>query len=99
MTETGTDGFELIDIKKQNISEEDLETAKAALGSYENLFNKRAQKIKLLNLDLKSALESDFKIWILEEYTFLKRPVYFMGKKVFAGNDKATIHAIKLSKN
>lgn len=99
MAETGTEGFELIDIKKQNISEEDLEVAKAAIGSYEGLFNKRAQKIKLQNLDVKSASESDFKKWILEEYTFLKRPVYFIGTQVFAGNDKATVAAIKSAIN
>jgi arsenate reductase len=33
----------------------------------------------------------------LEEYTFLKRPVFILGKKIFVGNDKKTVEALKKS--
>lgn len=95
MKETGTEGFEIIDIKQQNISAEDLALAAEQLGGYLTLFNMRAQKIKALGIDPKSASEDELKQWILSEYTFLKRPVYFIGNEVFAGNSKSTTEDIK----
>lgn len=99
MKETGTEGFELIDIKKENIGTADLSLAADKLGGYKALFNNRAQKIKVMGIDPKSASEDQLKDWILSEYTFLKRPVYFIGNEVFAGNAKATVEAIKFALN
>lgn len=95
MKETGTDGFETIDIKEQNIGEADLDRAESVIGSYEGLFNKRARKYRAQDLHLKTLSESDYKALILGEYTFLARPVYFIGDDVFAGNSKKTVEAIK----
>lgn len=95
MKETGTEGFELIDIKKENIGAKDLAFAAEKLGGYKVLFNNRAQKIKVMGIEPKIASEDQLKDWILNEYTFLKRPVYFIGNDVFAGNAKATVEAIK----
>jgi arsenate reductase len=39
--------------------------------------------------------ETDYKNYILEEYTFLKRPVIFIGSKIFVGNTKAVIESAK----
>lgn len=99
MKETGTDGFEIIDIKQQNISPEDLDTAKEKLGSYEAIFSRRAMKFRQQGLHEQQLDEADYRRLILEEYTFLKRPVYFIGSEVFAGNTKATVAAIKSTLN
>jgi arsenate reductase (glutaredoxin) len=95
MKETGTEGFEIIDIKQQHISAQDLAIAAEQLGGYLALFNMRAQKIKAMGIDPKSASEAELKQWILDEYTFLKRPVYFIENEVFAGNSKSTTEDIK----
>ena len=95
MSETGTDGFEVIDVKEQIISGSDLDTAKEKVGSYEDLFNKRAIKYRQQGWNEKELTDSDFKELILKEYTFMKRPLYFIDDEVFAGNAKKTIEAIK----
>ncbi|MEZ4721480.1 MAG: ArsC/Spx/MgsR family protein [Flavobacteriales bacterium] len=95
MKETGTEGFELIDIRQTNILEKDLDYAKSVIGSYEGLFSRRAMKFREWGLHEKNLGEADYKKLILEEYTFLKRPVYFIGKDVFTGNTKATVETIK----
>lgn len=87
-------GFELIDIKKRPISEEELDEMKALVGSYEGLFFRRSQKYKSLNLKEISLGEEDYKKYILQEYTFLKRPVIVDGKHVFVGNAKANVELL-----
>jgi len=88
-------GFYIQDIKKESISENDLETLKDLSGSYESLFSRRAQKYKSLNLKSLELSEGDIKTYILEEYTFLKRPVIIDGESIFIGNSKKNIEAIK----
>jgi arsenate reductase len=38
--------------------------------------------------------EDDYKKFILEEYTFLKRPVVILGDKIFVGSEKKTVAAL-----
>lgn len=64
-------------------------------GSYEVLFSKVAQKYRALGLDKRTLSEEDHKKYILEEYTFLKRPVIIMDDKIFIGNSKNTVAAAK----
>ena len=68
-----------------------------AFGSYEALFSRIARKYKELNLGSKQLTETDYKNFILEEYTFLKRPAIFIGNKVFVGNTKAVIAEAKIA--
>lgn len=84
-------GIELIDIKANNISEQDLDKAAQYLGSYESVFSRRAMKYKSMGLKDKTLTEKDYKNLILSEYTFLKRPVTFIGDDVFAGNTKESV--------
>ena len=81
----------LQDIKTERITESQLEEMKLLAGSYEALFSKRAMKYKALGLKDKSLVESDFKSYILEEYTFLKRPVIIINDEIFVGNSKSNI--------
>lgn len=95
--ETGVDkaGFTMQDIKTEKITPAQLEEMKKMAGSYEALFSRRALKYKELGLKDKSLTEKDYRDFILDEYTFLKRPVAILGNKIFVGNDKKTVQALK----
>jgi arsenate reductase len=88
-------GFVFQDIKTEKITSAQLEEMKNAVDSYEALFSRIARKYKELALGEKSLTENDYNKFILEEYTFLKRPVIFIGKKVFVGNTKSVIADVK----
>jgi arsenate reductase len=86
---------ELQDIKKENIDEKTLDFIKEKVGSYEDLFSKRAMKYRSMGLNEMDLSEQDFKKYILEEYTFLKRPFIIFENQVFVGNSKKTVEAAK----
>lgn len=86
------------DIKTERITPEQLDEMKSLTGSYESLFSRRALKYKEMGLKGKQLTEDDYRQLILEEYTFLKRPVTINGKKIFVGNDKKTVEALKKEK-
>jgi arsenate reductase len=88
-------GFLFQDIKTERISRAQLEEIKALAGSYDHLFSRRALKYKELGIKNKNLGEEDLKNLILEEYTFLKRPVIISGKKIFIGSEKNTVAALK----
>ena len=90
-------GFLLQDIKTEKITSEQLEEMKKQAGSYEALFSRRAMKYKELGLKDKNLQEKDFRKLILEEYTFLKRPVVMLNNQIFVGSEKKTIAALKSS--
>ncbi|MDB9781739.1 hypothetical protein OAB88_01345 [Winogradskyella sp.] len=92
-----TNDFELQDIKTQAISESQINEMKALAGSFENLFSKRARLYKELGLKEKTLTEEDYKNYILEHYTFLKRPVIIYNTAIFIGNSKKTVEAAKLA--
>lgn len=89
------EGFEMQDIKVENISAEELDLAKEKVGSYEALFSKRAMKFRSMGLNEMDLTEADYRKHILEEYTFLKRPFIWVGDQLFVGNAKKTIEAAK----
>ena len=68
---------------------------KKMAGSYEALFSRVALKYRALGLDKKKLTEDDYKKYILEEYTFLKRPVIIIDNKIFIGNSKSNVAAAK----
>ena len=86
-------GFEIQDIKLNAITEPQLEEMKAMAGSYEALFSRIARKYKELGLKDQQLGENDYKKFILEEYTFLKRPVIIADNLIFIGNTKKNIEA------
>ena len=85
----------LQDIKTEPITVQQLEAMRELAGSYEALFSKRARLYKQLNLKEKNLSESDYKAYILEHYTFLKRPVLIYNDAIFIGNSKKVIEAAK----
>lgn len=89
------DDFEFQDIKTTKITNEQLQQMAKLSGSYESLFSKRAIKYKSMGLKNKTLTELDFQKLILEEYTFLKRPVIIINDAIFVGNSVKTIAAVK----
>lgn len=90
------EGFEMQDIKVTPLSEVQLTQLYTAVGSFEALFSKRAIKYKTMGLKEKGLTEQDYKELLLQEYTFLKRPVFVIGDRVFVGNSKKTIEALTI---
>lgn len=86
---------ELQDIKTNQIRSEQLEEMKNLSGSYESLFSRKAIKYRSMNLKEKNLSESDYKKLILEEYTFLKRPVFIVDNQIYIGNSKKNVAALK----
>mgnify|MGYP001559881321 CR=1 FL=1 len=87
--------FEMQDIKTQKIIPAQLDEMKKMAGSYEALFSRIALKYRSLGLNEMTLTEKDYRKYILEEYTFLKRPVIIVDDKIFVGNSKKTIQAAK----
>lgn len=85
------EGFELQDIKFDNINGEQLDALKEVIGSYEGLFSRRAMKYRSMGLGEKTLTEADYRQLILDEYTFLKRPVVVVGDQVFTGSSKKSV--------
>lgn len=88
-------GVTLQDIKTEKISPEELDEMKNKAGSYEALFSRRAMKYKEWGLKDKTLGEKDYRRYILEEYTFLKRPVALIGSEIFVGSEKKTVEGLK----
>jgi len=90
--------IELIDIKSRSVTESELDRMKELSGSFESLFSKKAIKYRSLGLNNQNLNELDFKRLILEEYTFLKRPVLVIDDNIVMGNSKEAIDKmLKLS--
>ena len=89
--------FELQDIKEANICAEDLEKLKALTGNYEAFFSNRARLFKEMGLKNEMLQESDYRHFILNHYTFLKRPILVFEDKIFIGNSSKTTAAAKLA--
>lgn len=85
----------LQDIKKERITPPQLDELKKQAGSYEALFSRRSQLYKARGLKGQTLKETDYRNYILEDYSFLKRPVVVLGKKIFIGNDKQTVASLK----
>jgi len=88
--------WEKREIRKEQITKEELAEMYEHTKSYEALFSKKSTQIKLRGLDVKSLKENDFKDLILDHYTFLKRPVFLTDKEIFVGNDKKNVEALKV---
>jgi len=88
-------GFEFQDIKTESVTASQLEQMHNLSNSYESLFSKRAVLYRERNLKEKKLTEADYKALILEQYTFLKRPVIIVDNQIFIGNSKKVVEAAK----
>ena len=85
--------FELQDIKTEAITSKQLDEMKKMAGSYEALFSRVALKYRSMGLNEMELTEKNYRKYILQEYTFLKRPVMIIGKEIFIGNSKKVVKA------
>lgn len=86
--------FDMQDIKSQPMTESQVDAMKALSGSYESLFSRRAMKYKSMGLAQQELTENDYRRLIVEEYTFLKRPVFILDNQIFIGNSKKIVEAV-----
>ncbi|MBL7994119.1 hypothetical protein JNM05_02000 [bacterium] len=93
-TKPGKD-FVFQNIKEEKITPGQLDEMKNLSGSYDALFTKRSMKFRAWKLQDKDLSEKDKRDLILKEYTFLKRPVFIVGKNIFIGNAKVTVENIR----
>lgn len=91
------EGIVLQDIKKEPITKDQIERMEEMSGSYESLFSRRAMKYRSMGLNEMELGEKDYKKYILQEYTFLKRPVMIFDDEIFVGNSKKVVAAAKAS--
>ena len=90
-----TKGYTIQDIKTEKITAKQLDEMKKLAGSYEALFSRVAMKYRSMGLNEMELTEKDYRKYILEEYTFLKRPVIVNEDKIFIGNSKKVVEAAK----
>jgi arsenate reductase len=89
------DTIHLQDIKTDKITEEQLDEMGRLAGSYEALFSRKAIKYRTMGLGDKTLEEKDYRRLILQEYTFLKRPVVVCSGRIFIGNAVKAVAAAK----
>jgi len=87
-------GFEMQDIKNEKITAGQLDHMKKLAGSFDTLFSKRAILYSTMKLKEKKLSEKEMRQLILEEYTFLKRPVVLYDGNIFIGNSPEEINRI-----
>lgn len=95
LKEVNLEGFEKQEIKTNPITASQLEELYKFSNSYEGLFNKRAKLCREMDLKNQDVKEEDYKQYILDEYTFLKRPVFVVEDEIFIGNSKKVVEALK----
>jgi len=93
LAQWNTDGCALQDIKTKPLTAAQVDQMIALAGSSEALFSKRARKYKELGLKDKNLSEADIRQLIIDEYTFLKRPVLVIDNQIFIGNSKKVVDA------
>jgi arsenate reductase (glutaredoxin) len=81
------------DIKTIALTEEQVDEMAQLAGSYEAIFSRVAMKYRALGLDKMQLGESDFKRYILDEYTFLRRPVVIADNRIFIGNSRKVVES------
>ena len=95
LKEVNTEGFVRQEIKANNVTVAQLEEMRQLSGSYEALFNKRAKLYKAMDLKNQVLTETDYRQFILDEYTFLKRPVFIVENEIYIGNSKSVVEELK----
>lgn len=95
LREINLEGFEKQEIKSNPVTVAQLEGMYERTESYEALFNKRAKKYKAMDLSGEEISEAMYRQFILDEYTFLKRPVFIVDDEIFVGNSKKEIQRLQ----
>lgn len=89
-----TTNYILQEIKNEPITVQQLDDLYLLTKNYEVLFSRRAKKYTQMDLKSQNLTEKDYKQLILDEYTFLKRPVIVNETEIYVGNSKNNITKI-----
>ena len=81
------------DIKTEPITPAQIDEMAKLAGRYESLFSRVALKYRSMGLNNMTLGEKDYRKYILQEYTFLKRPVLIIDKAIFIGNSPKNVAA------
>ena len=95
LKELNLDSVNLQDIKIEPISINPIDEMAKTAGSYKVLFSRKAINYKTLALTEIKFSEADYKKYIFDEDTFIKRQVTMIYENIFNGNSKKNISALK----
>lgn len=87
------ESFELQDIKHEKMTADQVDEMIELAGNVTDLFSKRSMKYRAMGLHEKELSDAEMRSLILEEYTFLKRPVLLIDGTIFIGNSKKVVAA------
>ncbi len=80
-----------MDIKTEPLNIDEVDYLAKKAGSYEAIFNKQSKKYREKGLAHKTLTEDEYRLLIIEEYTFLKRPVFVIDNMIFVGNSNKNV--------
>jgi len=83
------------EIKTEKMTAKQVDEMIKLAGSAEALFSRRALKYQSMGLKDKKLTEKDIRQLIIDEYTFLKRPVLIVDKNIFVGNAPTVVKEAK----
>lgn len=87
------DSFELQNIKVEKMTGEQVDQMIEMAGSAAALFSKRSMKYRAMGLHERELTEAEMRQFIIDEYTFLSRPVLLLDNTIFVGNSKKVVAA------
>ncbi len=87
--------IDLQNTKETPVNKDQITFLREQAGSYEALFNRRAQLYRGRNLHEKDLSEEDYKSLLLDHYTFIKRPILIYNNVAYIGNSKKVVAAAK----
>ena len=93
------EGIALRELKSTPVSKPELEILKEISGTYESLFNRRSKLYTSMGLKHEDLKEKNYEHYILDHYSFLKRPVLILDDNIFIGNSKKEIKRALLHLN
>jgi arsenate reductase len=85
----------LQNVKSQPVTAAELDQLRALSGSYESLFSRKSKLYTEMGLKHVELTEADYRHYILEHYTFLKRPVCVIGQQIFIGPSEENLLAVR----
>jgi arsenate reductase len=87
------DRFELQNIKEDKMTYAQVDQMIEMAGSAAALFSKRSMKYRSMGLHERELTETEMRQFIIDEYTFLSRPVLLLDDAIFVGNSKKVVAA------
>lgn len=81
------------EIKDQPLTAQEIDYMHDLAGSYEALFSRRSRQYQKLGLKDQALTEHDYRHYLLEHYSFLKRPVEILDDAIFIGSAKQQVSA------